>query len=214
MLSNAQTDIINCAPLDLSDTSASNQPAADRIKFFNKVSHNIYPQDNMAQKLTRVLTNNISTNPSTLHQLELSSITCGYPIGQFIIDTYCKCVLLYNWTINQFMEKSALFSNISKHNKQRIFIRSYLKQYLKFIYTPINNQIQHLPSIDTISDDDEIDDTIQPNHNINYKHDMRRIIYYISRFKFSLPNRPPRYSKKIFRQIDTIFLPKCGEIDA
>eukprot|EP01084_Bolivina_argentea_P110647 197514_1 len=209
MLSNTHIDIINCTP-NASDIAGK----IGQIKlFFNKISHNICPQEGIANKLTHILKNNIPGEHSILHQVELSSITCGYPFGQFIIDTYFECVALYNWSINEFMKKSTLFSNIPKNSIQEIFIISYLKEYLKFISMPINNQIYDIDSVTDNDDDDEIDETLQPNHFINYKHCMRRILHYISRFKFSLPKREPQCTRKLFRQIDVIFIPKCGKMD-
>merc|ERR1719410_3303295 len=92
----------------------------------------------MIDKLTKTLP--MMRNNKKWFTLPMLSVINELPIAQFIVDKYMECARISNWTVNEFMTTSKLFSPLNRDNNEYKLIRNYLSHYLKYCYMPIPGQ--------------------------------------------------------------------------
>eukprot|EP01084_Bolivina_argentea_P032842 60797_1 len=70
-------------------------------------------------------------------------------MAQFTVDVYAWCVLEYNWTVNEFMERSKFLSSIPKTSKVWCLMRRHLHEYTKTIMdcTPFESHYHYTDRI-------------------------------------------------------------------
>ena len=119
-----------------------------------------------------------------LVDLAIKSIENELPIAQFIVDKYMECAFLFNWTVNEFMNKSKFLSSLNRNSTEYNLIRTHLAQYLKHCFLPI-------PHKDFNQNND--------NNRARQKPKMSRILYRLSTIHKSIH----RLSK--VRQTDIYF---------